>query len=228
VKKNIKFIIVICSLIHALPTIGTEQGVKAETLEMASNIKQPNINDAKQMLMTRLSSTSEFDANFSQQVIDEEKNVLQQSQGYIAVKKPNLVHWKTTDPEESLIISDGEHLWFFDPFVEQVTAYSVNTSIANTPILLLTSTDEKLWQQYSVSRQDQDSFLIHSNDINSRVKTLELNFYKDSPKLSGFTILDSTGQFSIVKLEYLTLNEALSSALFKFEIPEGVYLDDQR
>lgn len=191
-------------------------------------IAKQNISESKRALMSRLSGFEHFSASFSQQVIDEENNVLQEGKGKIAVKKPNLVSWETQYPEESLIVSDGDTLWFFDPFIEQATAYRVDASVANTPILLLTSSDEGLWAQYSVSQSNTEHFLIHANDPNSRVKTLELNFIADSATLESFSILDTTGQLSVIKLSDVTMDEQLPLGLFNFTLPEGVYLDDQR
>lgn len=183
---------------------------------------------AKQSLMMRLSQNSQFSATFSQQVLDEEKNVLQQSEGKLAVKQPDLVYWHTQQPEESLIVSDGSSLWFYDPFIEQATAYDVKTSIANTPILLLTSTDETLWQQYGINQLNQDNYTIQSLDTNSRVKTLTLNFEANTNRLASFSILDSTGQLSVVQLSDVDTTTIIADTLFKFTLPEGVYLDDQR
>lgn len=202
--------------------------VYAQSDDVKQTEIKPIVSEAKQTLMKRLSGFNQFSANFSQQVIDEEQNVLQEGQGKLAVKKPNLVYWETQQPEESFIVSDGKTLWFYDPFIEQATAYRVDASVANTPILLLTSSDESLWQQYSVSKQSNDNYLIHSNDINSRVKTLELSFLADSSMLESFSILDSTGQLSFIKLQGVNTTEELTSTLFKFTLPEGVYLDDQR
>lgn len=201
---------------------------KKEKVQVGLNTEEQNISVAKQALMSRLSGFDHFSATFSQQVIDEEQNVLQEGQGKLSVKKPNLVYWQTDQPEESVIVSDGSTLWFFDPFIEQATAYRVDASVANTPILLLTSSDKTLWAQYTVSQSSNDNFLIHANDINSRVKTLELNFLADSAILESFSILDSTGQLSLIKLNDVALNEKIAASLFQFTLPEGVYLDDQR
>jgi outer membrane lipoprotein carrier protein len=202
--------------------------VAEELAKVTVNKATQQFSVAKQALMARLSGFEHFSAAFSQQVIDEEHNILQEGQGKLSVKKPNLVYWQTEQPEESVIVSDGNTLWFYDPFIEQATAYRVDASVANTPILLLTSTDEALWQQYSVSQINNDDFLIHANDINSRVKTLELNFVSESAMLKGFSIVDSTGQLSVIKLTNVAIDQAIEPSLFQFILPDGVYLDDQR
>lgn len=38
------------------------------------------------------------------------------------MKRPNLFNWHMTSPDESVLVSDGQTLWFYNPFVEQVTA----------------------------------------------------------------------------------------------------------
>ncbi|MBA6378916.1 MULTISPECIES: outer membrane lipoprotein chaperone LolA [unclassified Colwellia] len=196
-----------------------------------TNVIEKPSNDAliiKSNLIQKLAKLEYFTANFNQQVLDAEGNELQNALGTLAVKKPNLVHWKTAEPDESLIVSDGDTLWFFDPFVEQVSAYLLEKALLNTPILLLTSSDPTLWQHYSVSSTDENNYLIHANDNNAQVKTLELRFKKNSNMLTSFTILDATGQLSLFKLSQFDQVTVPESALFTFKIPEGVELDDQR
>jgi len=182
----------------------------------------------KASLMNKLASLEYFSAEFNQQVLDADGNELQNAVGTIAVKKPNLVHWNTAEPNESVIVSDGGTLWFYDPFVEQVSAYLLEEALVNTPILLLTSTDVELWQHYSVSSIDENNYLIHANDNNAQVKTLELNFKETSHELKSFTILDATGQLSTFRLSNFDDKHSPEISLFTFNIPEGVQLDDQR
>jgi len=187
-----------------------------------------NISDAKTTLMEKLGTIKYFSADFTQQVLDADGNELKNASGTLAVKKPNLVYWNTAEPDESLIVSDGETLWFLDPFVEQVSAFLIDKALMNTPILLLTSSDPELWHHYSVSSMHENNFLIHANDTNSQVRTLELRFKDNINELDSFTILDATGQLSTFKLSKLEQNISPDSALFNFIIPEGIELDDQR
>ncbi|WDE09467.1 outer membrane lipoprotein chaperone LolA [Thalassomonas haliotis] len=185
-----------------------------------------NAEQAKQALLAKLEHIKHFSAKFSQQVFDADSNLLQTGAGTLVVSKPNLVHWQTTEPDESLIVSDGETLWFYDPFVEQATAYALESAIANTPILLLTSQDESMWQNYRISKVSDNSFIVHALDSNSQVKTLELSFEQD--KLAGFVILDASGQLSRFVLSGSDFRSQPKKQLFQFTLPSGAYLDDQR
>ncbi|WP_085297326.1 outer membrane lipoprotein chaperone LolA [Cognaticolwellia mytili] len=210
----------------------TVDNVVAQNTVMSTT--QINESNSKTDLMSKLAKIDFFSAKFSQKIFDESGNELQQGSGQLSVSKPNLVNWETKLPDESLIVSDGSNLWFYDPFVEQVSVYTLESAIANTPILLITNNDPKLWQDYNVSQLADNRYLIQASSDNSRVKSLELTFENNdsaeekntSEKLIAFNILDATGQLSIISLS--EHDNETNTDLFKFTVPEGVYLDDQR
>ena len=183
-------------------------------------------NKAKQALMSKLSDIDYINAKFSQVVVNEEGEILQEGYGTLAISKPNLVNWHTTEPEETLIISDGTSLWFYDPFIDQVSLYSFNRSIVNTPVLLLTSEDPSLWNNYQVSKGQNNSYVIHSLDSNSQVQSLELSF--DNQQLSKLSLVDSTGQVSHISLIDIDFITEPKVSLFEFTVLEGITVDDQR
>ncbi len=78
--------------------------------------------DAASDLKSRLDKVSSFHASFTQKVTDGSGNAVQDGQGDLWVKRPNLFNWHMTQPDESVLVSDGKTLWFYNPFVEQATA----------------------------------------------------------------------------------------------------------
>jgi len=196
-----------------------------------SIIQQTAQNVVKQALQTKIAKLNDFSANFSQTVFDADGHELQKSSGNLAVSKPNLLHWQVTEPNESLIVSDGKALWLYDPFIEQVSVYSVNGAMTNTPILLLANPEPSIWQSYNVELISENRYLIKSIDTNSQVKSLELAFVnkKDTVALTEFVILDATGQLSRVKLtNFRALAADKKQNLFHFDLPQDVEIDDQR
>jgi outer membrane lipoprotein carrier protein len=193
-------------------------------------------NEAKENLMAKLSKLAFFSANFSQNILNEQGDVLQQGTGALAISKPNLVNWKTITPDETLIVSDGNTLWFYDPFIEQASAYSLAKSIHNTPILLLTSDEPQLWQQYNVIEQSNfinqgSSFVVMPKDESSQIKKLTLSFNETKSneiELSEFSFQDATGQISQISLTSFNSTVKPDASLFTFSLPEGVRLEDKR
>lgn len=208
---------------YSLPLLAADTVEKVKSENQAITISQD-----KQRLIEKLALISQFSADFNQQVIAEDGTNLMPSSGTLAVKKPNLVFWQTQSPDETTIVSDGDTLWFYDPFVEQATAYSVNDSIANTPILLLTSTDMSQWQNYQVSQTSSDSFAITSLLPDSRITSLDLTFTPNTAKLSSFAFTDATGQKSVITLSNFDSETSIPASQFVFTVPEGIDVDDQR
>mgnify|MGYP000706926579 CR=1 FL=1 len=213
------------TIILSLAIVSTSYAqVKIEQTSVKAESQR--VDNSKQLLMAKLGGIQYINAKFSQVIVDETNEVLQEGKGTLSISKPNLVNWHTIEPDENLIVSDGKELWFYNPFIDQVSVYSFTKSIAKTPVLLLTSEDPTLWDAYQVSQQGDNSFLIHSLDVNSQVKSLELTFEED--KLSKLSILDSTGQTSHISLIDANFKTKPKNTLFEFNVPEGVMVDDQR
>lgn len=188
--------------------------------DMANNENDKNI------LMNKLKVIQHFSSDFTQKVLDNEKNIIQEGTGTLVVSKPDKVHWQTKSPEESLIVSDGTVLWVYDPFIEQVSAYSLVNSVANTPVLLITSEDKEIWAQYTVQEINKDIFIVNSLDDQSQVTSLIISF--EEQEISSLLILDATGQSSEINLTARNYKTVPDIGLFKFTVPQGVLLDDQR
>ena len=98
-------------------------------------------------LQNRLNKVSVLSADFAQTVMSANGSNVQQGNGKLRIKRPNLFRMDTKSPQETQIIADGKTLWFYDPFVEQVTANWVKDAVNNTPFVLLTSNDKSHWAQ---------------------------------------------------------------------------------
>jgi len=215
-------------------TSNTALNISLENTENDELTNEAEKSASKSKLLNLLNSFKTLTANFNQSVKDEDNTLLQQGNGSFSLSKPNLLHWSTLAPDESTIVSDGESLWLYDPFIEQATVYSLENSINNTPILLLMNQDEKVWSQYTIEEIAKESnntttidkFNITSKDSESQVQSLSLIF--DGQVLSSFTINDITGQKSEFLLTDIETDKSLSPSLFLFEVPDGSVIDDQR
>jgi outer membrane lipoprotein carrier protein len=242
-KKTLRKLVVLSVLLPTLSlshvNAATDNDINASALP--SNNKTIS---AKEKLMKKLSKLAFFTANFSQNIRSESGELLSQGTGNLAISKPNLVHWQTLTPDETQIVSDGNTLWFYDPFIEQASAYSLAKSIHNTPILLLTTDEASLWQQYNVQEEISDDeavnvkptqrFVIQPIDTSSQIKQLTLTFTvadvagPSDTELSQFSFQDATGQVSEITLNNFNSKTKPQASLFSFSLPEGVRLEDQR
>lgn len=175
-------------------------------------------------LQKRLAKASEYTADFEQTVRSSKGNEVQKGQGKFYVKRPNLFRMETKSPQENLIVSDGKTLWFYDPFVEQVTANWVTDAVNNTPFVLLTSTDKAHWAQYDV-QQSVDNFVLKPKSKNSNIKQFDVRIDANG-LLKGFSTIERDGQSNLYMLRNIVANA--NPDLFKFTVPKGAELDDQR
>ncbi|OOF55341.1 outer membrane lipoprotein chaperone LolA [Rodentibacter myodis] len=181
--------------------------------------------DAAGELQTRLSQVNTLSADFSQTVTAVGGKNVQQGSGKLQIKRPNLFRMETKSPQETQIIADGKTLWYYDPFVQQVTAQWVKEAVNNTPFVLLTSDDKSHWEQYSVSQQ-ADTFTLKPKSAKSNIKQFDIRVDSNGV-LKNFSTTEKDGQTNLYVLRNIT-NQALADSLFKFTPPKGVELDDQR
>ncbi|GJJ80937.1 outer membrane lipoprotein chaperone LolA [Pasteurella canis] len=181
--------------------------------------------DATSELQQRLAKVNVLSADYTQTVSTADGKNVQQGSGKIQIKRPNLFRMDNKEPQESQIISDGKTLWFYDPFVEQVTANWVKEAVNNTPFVLLTSDDNSHWTQYSVE-QKADTFILKPKAKNSNIKQFDIRIDSEGV-LRNFSTIEKDGQSNLYVLRNIT-NQPLTDSLFKFTVPKGVELDDQR
>lgn len=176
-------------------------------------------------LQKRLEQASQYSATFEQTVRSSKGKEVQKGSGTFQVKRPNLFRMDTKTPQENLMVSDGETLWFYDPFVSQVTANWVKDAVDNTPFVLLTSNEKAHWDQYSVT-QNMDNFVLKPKSKKSNLKQFDVRI-DSSGLLKGFSIIERDGQSNLYVLRNIS-NANVESSLFKFSVPKGAELDDQR
>ena len=180
--------------------------------------------DAADELQNRLNQVTVLSADFSQTVTSVGGKNVQQGSGKLQIKRPNLFRMDTKSPQETQIIADGKTLWYYDPFVQQVTAQWVKDAVNNTPFVLLTSNDKSHWNQYSVT-QNADTFVLKPKAKNSNIKQFDIRVDTNGV-LKNFSTTEKDGQTNLYVLRNIT-NQTLADSLFQFSVPKGVELDDQ-
>ena len=205
-----------------LNTIFIKPTVLAFGLILSSQVWASAADDLK----AKLASMNSFEAKFSQQVKDEQGELLQSGQGTIALAHPLKIRWEQVSPDETLFVSDGEKTFYFDAFSEQVTVMKTNGLIDTTPFILLTTRDSAQWEKYQISDIAQGYRITPKPGIDSQVEILDIAFNK-AQNLSAIKVTDLSGQVSSFTFKDSRVNGKLADSLFSFNIPEGVVVDDQ-
>ncbi len=176
-------------------------------------------------LTGRLNQNAGFEADFTQKVVSPEGDVLMQGEGDVKILRPNLFRWHTQTPDENLLVTDGKTLWYYNPFVEQVTLMGLDKATTQTPFVLLTRNKASDWDNYSVT-QSGDAFTV-SPKADSAIKSEFVVRIQASGEVTGFSVVEQDGQrsdFSFSKFEA----KKPAQDNFSFTVPAGVDIDDQR
>ncbi|WP_029685022.1 outer membrane lipoprotein chaperone LolA [Tatumella saanichensis] len=176
-------------------------------------------------LQSRLDKVTSFHAAFTQKVTDGSGNNVQDGKGELWVKRPSLFNWQMTAPDQSTLISDGKTLWFYNPFVEQVTATWLKNATSNTPFMLIARNQPSDWKHYNVKQQG-DNFELTPKSADGNLKQFTINV-TSTGTIRQFSAVEQDGQRSAYQLTSQQ-DGAISPDKFTFTPPKGVTVDDQR
>jgi len=183
--------------------------------------------DDSKALQDKLAGLKSFQAQFEQQVNDNQGQSIMQSKGNIALQQPMMIRWQQASPDDTLFVSNGDKTYYFDSFAEQVTIMNTHSLIDSTPFVLLTSKDPAQWQKYQVTATSTGFSVTPNQGVESQVEQLDIVFAKDQTGLAQLLVKDSSGQSSTFTFSDAKVNESLAHSTFEFSIPEGVEIDDQ-
>ncbi|EOK6313943.1 outer membrane lipoprotein chaperone LolA [Vibrio parahaemolyticus] len=184
-----------------------------------------NAASPKDELNKRLAMNEGFSADFSQQVISPEGETVMEGEGTVEIARPSLFRWSTTFPDENLLVSDGKTLWYYSPFIEQVSIYWQEQATEQTPFVLLTRNRASDWDNYKISQKGNEFTLIPTA-VDSTQGQFQINIDAKGV-VKGFNIIEQDGQKGLFTFSNVKLGKPKADR-FTFTVPKGVEVDDQR
>jgi outer membrane lipoprotein carrier protein len=202
-------------------------------------------NDAESQLQATLAGLQSLSGSFFQEIFDNGE-LLQELSGNFVLERPAKLRWVTHEPEASELIADGDTLWYYNPFIEQVTLYNQADAMQADPLLVLLDSAAN-WQGFTITdlgkhedvpaafskgksnAADSATQVRHYWQISDQQQAgseLFLAFHED--ELQQLILDDGHGQVSVFHLSIQQKNEPLSATTFTFAMPPGTDVDDQR
>ncbi|MGD8514009.1 MAG: outer membrane lipoprotein chaperone LolA [Granulosicoccaceae bacterium] len=179
---------------------------------------------AKDSLLSFFSNVQTARAAFTQEVLDIERNVIQQSSGTMWLSRPGRFRWDYEKPYQQLIVADGERVWMYDVDLEQVTVRKVDNVIGNAPALLL-SGNTPLEENFEIEEQPaSDDGLLWVKLLPKQADTgfdSMLIAFRDET-LQRMELRDSLGNLTRLVFTNMQRNPDIDEAQFVFTPPQGV------
>jgi len=179
---------------------------------------------ARQQMSAFSKDIQGLSANFSQRVFSSDGQLKESSSGSVQLQAPRQFRWEYLKPFPQLLVADGDHIWIYDPDMEQVTVRQQSLEEQNSPLAMLIDPAE-------MERQ----FVAKEGGKGQGLEWLELTPRKpdeapfDRARLgfgaSGLVrmeMFDGLGQRTVMGFSAWKRNPAFAPGSFTFKVPEGV------
>ncbi len=178
-------------------------------------------------LQRLLSEYETFSADFEQVILANQGRRTEVTTGTLAVAKPNRFRWHAREPFPQEIVSDGTHVWIYDPDLEQVTRRPLAENSANAPAMILGGKVEQLKAAYLIRSLQQggaDDRLFELTPRSEQETFQRIRLYFAAGVLSELMLEDSLGQRTTIIFSGQQINPQFSAGMFRFELPQGADL----
>lgn len=145
--------------------------------------------------------------------------------GTFAFQRPGKFRWQVTKPYAQLIVSDGQHVYQYDPDLDQVTERNASQAVGASPASLLFGSGS-LSDAFTLQDQpDRDGLQW----LRATPKTTDAGFsHVDIGFSAGLPVrlelLDAFGQTTRIVLSQMKTNPAIAADQFQFTVPKGAAL----
>lgn len=201
-------------------------GAALMVLSWSAQVSADDSTAAYHQLREKLATIDTLTAAFEQRVFDERGELQETLTGELTLKRPHFLRWETSYPDHSIMVADGEAVWYYNAFVEQLSIFNQAQDLEQNPMLVLLSDDEEAWQKFSVSYED-NLWHVRERDATYAQVSLAVAFDAEDT-LQTLRIDDGQGQVSVFDLSEVTLNQTINDTLFSVEVDEHIEIDDQR
>jgi len=178
---------------------------------------------AIEKLKTFIAATHSAQANFTQEVLDQNGKRIQGASGVMQFQRPGKFRWSYQKPYEQLIVGDGAKFWLYDVDLNQVTVRKLDKALGSSPAALLSGSNEiergftlaesankdgLEWLQATPKGQDSSfNQILMAFNAQSELVVMELN--------------DMFGHKTVLRFSAMQRNPKIPEKQFYFTPPKG-------
>ena len=182
-----------------------------------------DVDDGRRLLDEFLDDVKTFQGSFRQGLQDADGQVIEETTGLLEIQRPGKFRWSYIQPYEQWLVADGLNIWSYDIDLAQVTVKPQQESLANTPALLLSGSNEAL-EQFNYEGSHTETYTtwvqLAPKDTSSGFIRVKLGFIADT--LSHMVFYDNLEQTTLIQLDEVAVNKPIDPERFRFTAPDGV------
>jgi len=192
------------------------------SMACAEDVQQNSVAELE-WLHGYLGAMQDLRAEFRQEVIGPDQDIIESATGSVVLSKPGRFRWNYREPYIRVIVADGEYVRFYEADLEQVTVRRMATGLGDTPAALLTG-DVAALEHFELLRSwsadDLHWLQLAPLSLEADFSTVDLGFADGEIRQIEF--VDRLGQQTRIFLSGIDRSPVLNDSEFYFEIPDGV------
>lgn len=180
-----------------------------------------------------IASTHSAQANFTQEVLDQNGKRIQSASGTMQFVRPGKFRWTYRKPYEQLIVGDGTKFWLYDADLNQVTVRKLDAALGSSPAALLSGSNE-IERGFTLAEDGSRGGFEWlqavprgrankgpgSKDPDSSFEKIFMAFDARS-ELAAMELNDMFGHKTVLRFSAMQRNPKLPARLFQFTPPKG-------
>ncbi len=169
-------------------------------------------------------------ADFRQEFYNAAMGDTEVSHGTVVLKKPLLMHWHYTGPEEQIIVSDGRKLYLYVPKERQVMVEALGDILGSRSPALFLAGGKRLSELFHIELEPETNKdkMNHVAVLNLVPKQKTVNITRIVLRVDrkvrlirSFTVYDWTGNKTRIVFSRMKVNNEIDEQIFKFKTPPG-------
>jgi outer membrane lipoprotein carrier protein len=145
------------------------------------------------------------------------------SRGHVLFAKPGRMRWEYETPEPSLVVSDGETLWIYDPALKEVQVFSVDAGFLSGTAIQFLLGEGRILESFSVGAKSCDGDVVTLTlqpKKSASYERLELRVDRTAGVILATAVVDLFGNRTDVAFDNVRRNLAPDDSSFRFEPSE--------
>jgi outer membrane lipoprotein carrier protein len=179
-------------------------------------------------LKTFMAATHSAQANFTQEVLDQDGKRIQSANGIMQFQRPGKFRWSYQKPYEQIIVGDGAKFWLYDVDLNQVTVKKLDAALGSSPAALLSGSNE-IERGFTLTENgDRDGLeWLQATPKGQGSKGQDSSFEKilmafnAQSELVVMELNDMFGHKTVLRFSAMQRNPKISEKQFRFTPPKG-------
>lgn len=184
-----------------------------------------NADAVVEALQKSYDSTTDFVADFRQETEVKTLNRTMKAFGKLSFKRPGKMFWRYDEPKNQFVLTDGKHLYFYQPEQNQVIKSPLKNAFrGDIPLSFLLGLGN-LKKDFTATLKASDD---HQNVLRLEPKgeaggysEILLGVSKASSDILWVSVRDAASNLTTLRFSAMRKGVGIQDSLFQVKIPEG-------